>query len=369
VKLAIATYATERYTYALPNFGRRICASIHESKIKKGKFIFIGDNSEKIKETALLYIGDLLPKNWEFIFIPLNLADKNLKNYKEHAQLLIAQMQSCAFSKARQIDVDFLWSVESDVLVSPNSLSVSLDILKFDSNYYDVAMCTYPSQGGGAFLGGRGDYQNHIAEDFLPHEKDVPKETLESYDKIVHKFENNPQDIDEDDFKKRQQLEEKIKECPPKGNVFEANAVKWRRRGWMEYAYPAMGKGSIMPTDWVGLGCTMLSRKALSYAHFDGYEGKGTQDLYMGFAFWKPNEINMCVTTHSICDHIVRKRGDGDEQIWEDYIHAQAYHEVSGECIGHLRQRHIPFYNHIPGELPKQSEEKILEDNNKKLDK
>jgi hypothetical protein len=359
VNIGIATYATERYTYALPNFGRRICASIHHSKIKKGKFIFIGDNSEKIKQSALLYIGELLPKNWEFIFIPLDLSDKDLKNYKEHAQLLIAQMQSYAFSEARKLNLDFLWSVESDVLVSANSLSVSLDILKFDSGYYDVAMCSYPSQGGGAFLGGRGDHTNHIYEDYLPEEKDIPEDVIKEYGELIKKFEEKPQEVTKEDVEKRREFDEKLKEYPPKGNVFEANAKKWRRRGWMEYAYPAIGKGAIVPTDWVGLGCTMMSRKALSYAHFDGYEGRGTQDLYMGYTFWYPNDIKMCVTTHSICDHVIRQRGEGEEQLWEDFIHAQAYHEHDGECKGHLRQNHIPFYNHIAGELPKEKKENI----------
>ena len=150
---------------------------------------------------------------------------------------------------------------------------------------------------------------------------------------------------------------EDIKKSPPKGNVYELNSKKWRKRGWMEYAYPSIGKGAIVPTDWVGLGCTLLSPKALSLAHFDGYLGKGTQDLYLGWHRWKQNKLNMCVTTHSICDHVIRARDKNDSQIWENFIIVNTYHEEEGEYEGHLRQVHTPFYNFTEGELPK--EEKI----------
>lgn len=354
MRLCIATYATERYDYALPNVGRRIASCLYHSNIQEGDFIFVGDNSEKIRESALLYIGDLLPEGFRFHFLPLNLADKSLKNYKEEAQLLIAQMQSSAFTYARKLNADYLWSIESDVLVPSNALSVSLDILKFDNGYYDVAMCSYPSQGGGAFLGGRGDYQHHIAEDFTEEEKELEEE-------IIEELENRKKQITEEGFEptkewyeRGNELHEIIKKSPPKGNVFQANSKRWRKRGWMEFAYPAIGKGAILPTDWVGLGCTLLSKKALALAHFDGYEGKGTQDLYLGWTHWKPNGINMCVTTHVICDHIIRKRKENsEEQLWEDFTHVMAYHEQEGECIGHLRQRHVPFYRHIAGEKPK----------------
>jgi hypothetical protein len=367
MNIAIATYATEKYDYALPNLGRRICASIYHSEIKEGKFIFIADKSEKIKESALLYIGGLLPDGWEFIFIPLNIDDTNIKNYKEGSQLLIAQMQGKAFSEARKYGCDYFWSIESDVLVPYNALSVSLDILNFDNGYYDVAMCTYPSQGGGAFLGGRGNYRRPIEEDFSREEKDIPEELQKELEDAENEERQEGFVMSEDYIKRRTEIEEKIKKCPPKSNVFTANGIKWKQRGWMEYAYPAIGKGSIVPTDWVGLGCTLLSKKALALAHFDGYEGRGTQDLFVGWNFWKPNDINMCVTTHAICDHVIRSReGDSEEQIFDDFVLCQAYHEQEGECIGHLRQRHLPFYTHSEGELPKIKKENK---NNKEKEK
>lgn len=362
MNLAIATYATEKYSYALPNVGRRIASALHYANINKGTFIFIGDKTEKIKESALLYIRDVLPSDFEFKFIALNLADKDKKNYKNDAQLLIAQMQQSAFVEARKLDCDYFWSIESDVLVSPNSLQVSLDMLAFDKGYYDVCMCPYPSQGGGSFLGGRGTYQKQIEEDFSDEERVVPEDLQKQLEERNKQIEDENFEPDEKWHEEGQELYKKVKECPPKENVFLANGKKWKKRGWLEYAYPAIGKGSVVPTDWVGLGCTLISRKALSYSNFDGYQGAGTQDLYLGWTFWKPNEINMCVTPHSICDHIIRKRGeDAEDQIFEDFIHVQGYHELEGELEGHLRQRHVPFYTFIAGEKyrepPKEDEQ------------
>lgn len=353
MRYVFATYATERYDYALPNFGRRLASAIYHSGIKEGDFIFIGDKSEKIKESALLYIGGLLPENWRFHFYDLPLVDKDLRNYKEDAQLLIAQMQSFAFTKARQFDADYFWSLEADVLVPPNSLSVLSDILRFDNGYYQVAMCSYPSQGGGAFLGGRGDYQHYIAEDFLTDEKEVPKELLDEIEKRDKETEEDNFEPSEEWIERGRTIGEELRACPPKGNVFEANSKRWRKRGWMEYAYPAIGKGAILPTDWVGLGCTMINKKALALAHFDGYEGKGTQDLYLGWNYWKPNDIKMCVTTHAVCDHVIRQR-DGEDQLWENFVHVRAFHEPEGECEGHLRQNHVPFYTFVAGEKTKE---------------
>lgn len=351
--IAVATYATKRYAYAIPNFARRLVASIIHAKQKSGTIIFVTDTSTVMSEVINKHLVQYLPEHWEVKICPIDVRDDNLKNYKEEAQLLIAQMQSHAFSVARAMDVDYLWSVEADVLVAHNSLDVSLNILDFDQGYYDVAMCSYPSQGGGAFLGGRGDYFHHIAEDFTIDEKEVPEEILKEIEDRKEKCKAEGFEATEEWIERDNQINEEIKKCPPKGNVFEANAKNWRRRGWMEYAYPAIGKGAILPTDWVGLGCTLMSRKALSMAHFDGYEGKGTQDLYMGWNYWKPNDIKMCVTTHSICDHVIRRR-DGEEQLWEDFVHVRAYHEIEGECEGHLRQRHIPFYTHVAGEKVKE---------------
>lgn len=344
-KLVVGTCATERYKYALPSFGRRLFASIYESGIKEGHIIFVGDKSEPIENSYTSYIENLLPDGWTSELIKLDIDDAGLKNYKEDAQFLIAKMQSCLFQRARQLNADYFISLESDVLIASNSIRVCLDSLKYDNGYYDVCMCTYPSQGGGSYLGGFGSHTNHIEEDHLLEERDVPEKVLEKYKKLQERV-NKLNKKDDKLLEQWKKISNEVKSYPPKENIFTLNGKQWRRRGWMEYAYPGIGKGALLPTDWVGLGCTMLSSKALALAHFDGYQGKGTQDLYVGWNFWKPNDIKMCVSTHSICDHVIRGR-DGDDQVWDKFTHVRAYHEPEGEYKGHLRQEHVPFHNHV----------------------
>jgi hypothetical protein len=166
--------------------------------------------------------------------------------------------------------------------------------------------------------------------------------------------------------KRGQELHEKIKASPPKADIWKTIANNgWRKRGWMENAYPAIGKGAILPTDWVGMGCTLLSKRALSLAHFDGYGGLGTQDLFLCWNCWKPNGINMAVITHTLCDHIVRGREpdakDGSNQDFNKIVHVQAYHEPEGDYAGHLRQRHLPFYKHTGGESHNPANDGIIQ--------
>lgn len=354
-KLVIATFATERYDYALPSVGRRIVSAIHYAKVKPGTFLFIGDKSKNIEDSAYKYIRDILPEGWSFELIQLDLVGKE-KNYNPNSQLLIAQMQSTAFSRAKQLNAKYFWSIESDVLVAVNSLRVGLDSIKYDDGYYDVCMCTYPSQGGGSFLGGFGDYNNYIYEDCKYDERDLPDKLSKSIDK--HKAVSDAK-RDEKWHKKFHDLIEQAKKYPPKDNVFLLNGKHWKKRGWMEYAYPALGKGCLLPTDWVGLGCTLLSRRALSLAGFEGYQGHGTQDLYLGYNFWKTNDVKMCVSTHAICDHVVRKINEDGTQDFKEISHIQAYHETDPDYYGHLRQRRVSFYNHIAGEVPHESPDSV----------
>ena len=361
--IAVTTCATKRYAYSLPNYGRRIATAV--SHHPEGVLIFVGDESKEIEMASRRYVEDVLPEGWEFILIKLPLEDEGLRNYKEAAQMLIAQMQSTAFSEARRLQVDACWSVESDVLVPPNGLRVSEDMLRFDDGYYDVAMVSYPSQGGGAFLGGRGSHIRHIEEDVATEERELTDDLKEKIE--VRKKESTDEKFSpsKDWLEQGRKLDEEIKKCAPKGNVFSLNAEKWRKRGWMEYAYPAIGKGAVVPTDWVGFGCTLMSKKALSLAHFDGYEGKGTQDLHVCWNYWNPNGINMAVITHVLCDHIVRSR-DGDDQKWDKFVHINAYHEPSGDAAGHLRQRHRPFYKIIAGEKFDESNDGMVATEEKK---
>ena len=312
----------------------------------------VGDQSEEVKNEAIKHLKPKMPAGWDFVLIPMDLQnDEELKNYKNDAQLLIAQMQGEALDYARGLNADYFLSIESDVLIPTNAIGVLIDTLKFDRGYYDVAMCTYPSQGGGSFLGGRGNYQHPIAEDYLPEERDMPKELQEKIKRREKDFSKKGFVPDEDWHKEGKEVHEEIKKCPPKYGIWKTlHEFGWRQRGWMEHAYPALGKGCILPTDWVGMGCTMLSKRALELAHFDGYAGYGTQDLHLCWHCWKPNGLNLSVVTHAVCDHIVRARGGEDEQYFDKPVMIRAFHEPEGEYVGHLRQQNLPFYRHIEGE-------------------
>ena len=355
-KIFIATYATKRYGYAFPNWARRMSACLANSKNCTGQILLVTDESDLVDSVAGAEIAQSLPDGWEFKYQKLPLADdEGLSNYKKDAQLLIAQMQSSALTEARRSDCDYFWSVESDVLVPYNALECAMQTLQFDGGYYDVAMVTYPSQGGGSFLGGRGTYQHQIAEDFLPEELALP-------DELKEEIKQRDKDITEEGFKptkewldRGREVHEEIKKHPPAKDIWKTIAEHgWRKRGWMESAYPAIGRGAILPTDWVGMGCTLLSRKAMLTAHFDGYEGSGTQDLFLGWNCWKPLKMNFAVITHTVCDHIIRARGqddkDGSKQSFEKFVHVHAHHENEGDYEGHLRQTHKPHYLFKAGE-------------------
>lgn len=266
------------------------------------------------------------------------------KPYKDNAQLIIARIQQKAFSLARDLNADVFWSIESDVLVPPNALKVLLQALEFDDGYYGVGMVTYPN---GQFLGGRGTPQNPIAEDFSEDERilttEIKKEIKKRDDKIkeLKEKKQKPSDIE---LREWDELNKKVKNCPPVGNIFEVQAKGWKKRGWLESAYPAIGRGAILPTDWVGLGCTIMNKKALSLATFEGYELKGTQDLFLCWSRWHPADIRMCVIPHILCSHVKRKVGEDGKRTDEIEIH-EAYHELTGEYAGHIRWRPRKYIN------------------------
>jgi hypothetical protein len=110
----------------------------------------------------------------------------------------------------------------------------------------------------------------------------------------------------------------------------------------MDAAYPGIGRGSIVPSDWCGLGCTLLSKKALAHADFTGYEGKGTQDLFLCWHRWYPAGLKLACVPHIVCDHIKRKPSEAPADAPE-IIHYRAYHETEGEHRGHLRVRQQAF--------------------------
>jgi hypothetical protein len=285
--LAISTYATKSYFYIWPQFLRKIAAAAaHHKDIY---FILVTDKSEKAAE-ALEVAKEELPEGWHLVSLNLEIKEEEEK-YKQKSQILIAQLQNAAFSFARKIRADFLWSVESDVLVSEESLKISEWVLQMPDlnggHFYDVAACTYPNS---LFLGGFGNPHRQIEEDFSYEERIVPKR----FKLVFEKRRENFKELKEEEFNilkseqinkidlekiqkkltkestKLEKLSSKIKNFPPDGNIWQIIAkYGWRRRGWFDFAYPGIGRGSIVPSDWCGLGCTLLNKKALSLSNDD----------------------------------------------------------------------------------------------------
>jgi hypothetical protein len=367
--IAIATAATKSYLHAWMQCVRSIAtAASHHAE---AHFIFSTDESKESKEAEALARNEL-PEGWKITAIRMRGLQDDAKDYKHAAQLRIAALQGAAFAFARsKLRADMLWSVESDNIVPANALRVlewTLAMPTADgSPYYDVAAGTYPN---GLFLGGFGTPQNPIAEDFLPKERKLkPKlklllETCEARLKCkfsphemvgaacrkkikwIEEKNNGEQgfaldmeimeEAREREMKRMGRLQERVKKSPPDGNIWEVTAKHgWRRRGWMDFAYPGIGEGAVVPSDWCGLGCTLMSKRALALADFNGYDGGGTQDLFLCWHRWHPAGLRIACVPHVVCDH-VKKEGDRA-------IHYVAYHEQSPEYRGHLRTRQIPW--------------------------
>jgi len=330
--LAITVSATKGFLHAWLQCLRGISSSC--SHHKEAHFIFCTDES-KDAEFAAEMAKKELPEGWKISVLKFPF-DKDEKDYKQDAQIRIAKLQGAGFAFARKLRADLCLCVESDTILPANAMRMmewTLQMPDADGNpYYDIAACTYPN---GLFLGGFGTPQSQIAEDFLPSERKMKPRIKLVLENCEKRMRENPS---EKEAKRMARIRDRIKKsCPPDGNIWEINAkYGWRRRGWMEFAYPGIGEGSIVPSDWCGLGCTLLSKKALQLADFNGYEGKGTQDLFLCWNRWHPAGLKIACVPHAPCDHI-KRQPDGK------IIHYRSYHEQVGECRGHLRVRQQPF--------------------------
>lgn len=355
MKLAITICATSKYTYALATQANAVFNCIREYERINGsnaqvKVILVGSaGCKKLKAVEKHYNTYGIPSQ----VITINDSDNN-KNYKTNAQLLIAKLRSLAFQAAKIWGATHCWSLDSDVIPKANTLNCLLDVLKFDGGYYQVTFGNYPSQGGGLFLGGFGSPTQHILKDIANEEKEVnPKisERIKYLEGEVKRFElelkekpsqelyNSLMKVSKRVYLWGRYLEKKVP--PSTMNVFALNAKQFRRRGWFDMTYPGIGKGSIVPVDWVGFGNTMMNEKALNLIDFAGYEGKGTEDLFIIWYRWYINNIRIAAIPHCPADHIIRK--NTEEPTETEYVHVIAYHETEGECVGHLRQRQVPF--------------------------
>lgn len=364
-RLGITICATKSYAYAVNVQAIAIQSAIFEYiRVRKTKLrvdiILVSDGCQKMHELGILY--HKLLKN-DFVDLKIhNIAFNSInddnKGYKEEAQKIIARLRTAAFNLAKTLNLDYCWSLDSDVIPKANSLLSMEDILLFDDGYYSVACCPYPSQGGGSFLCGRGSFRNPILKDIYPDEKEIPKKISKRInflnkerEKIISNLKNKK--INQDLLQRLNLLNKKIhywdkyleKKVRGIGNVFSLNSKQWRKRGWFDFAYPAIGKGAVVPTDWCGFGCNLINKKALNLIDFHGYDGKGTEDLFIVWYRWFVNGIKMVAIPHCPADHIIRERTSKNMKPSEfkKYSHVFTFHEVDGEFEGHLRQQKREF--------------------------
>jgi len=334
--LAIAICTTRNYTYAMREQVRRIVANLRDEA--PGHVVLSGDNSDELKVVVAEY-QRLLPEGWRVHHVANHFAQDDNAHYQQDAQLLLGQLRSEAFSCSRRLNVDFCWSLDSDVLPPPNALRCMKTMLQFDDGYYSIASCPYPNS---LFLGGRGTPQNPIAEDFLPHERVLPDDLKQKWDDFQLRLKAaKPEEVSKLWESEGTELQKKVRECPPDGNIWQVIGKHgWRPRGWLDYAYPAIGRSAVVPSDWCGFGCTLLNRSVLELAHFDGYGGKGTEDLYIVWKRWHPAHLRINVITHCPCDHVIWEKKKGGDAA--KYTLLQTYHENDGDHAGHLRVANKP---------------------------
>lgn len=337
--LVVTICSTASYTYAMQAQARRIAANC-ASYDGKVAVVLVGDNSNQVANVTAYY-KEVMPSA-ELIRIVLADVGEGHENYKDKAQLTIAKMRDAAFAKARALNADYCWSLDSDTLPPSNALRCMIDMLRFDGGYYSISTCPYPNT---AFLGGFGTRFNPIAEDFLPNERKLTDELKAEFKaneeegkKYAEKKEQPPEEV----RKRWEATSKKIKECPPDGTIWEVIAKHgWRRRGWLDNAYPGIGLGAVVPSDWCGFGCTLMNRQALALAYFDGYDGKGTEDLFICWHRWHPAGLRLNVIPHAPCDHVIWEKKKGGDK--DKYVLHHSFHEPDGEYRGHLRVRQLAW--------------------------
>src|SRR5580693_4096971 len=174
-RLAVTICATKSYQYAMQPQAQAVLANLRHLA-HPVNVILVGDS--KMKKIADLYADLFREKpDWKVETIEgFEEKDGDL-NYKNDAQLLIAQMRTAAFSRARALGADLCWSLDSDVLPKTSACYRTLRwLLDMPDGYYGVAISPYPSQGGSGFLTGRGTPEHTILQDYQPEERRVPAE-------------------------------------------------------------------------------------------------------------------------------------------------------------------------------------------------
>lgn len=357
--IAVTICATERYQYAMTAQARAVHANLCRLT-NPIRIILVGD--KKLENIEKLY-RKLFERAKEQVRVVMiqNFTEQKAENYKPSAQLMIAQMRTAAFQAARTEGADFCWSLDSDVIPKTADCFRTLSwILEMPNAFYEVAISPYPSQGGGDMLTGRGTPEHPISQDYGNDERAIPEELQKRIDgnkaaidalvKIAQEAKKPFPDLPKELRDEAGAIDKAIGECPPRGNVFEMNAKNgWRRRGWLSAAYPGLGRGSVVPTDWCGFGSTLLTRRALDECDFAGYDGGGTEDLYIIWKRWHQVGIRIGAALHEPSSHVSRRK---DGKYFMSYVRfVTDADESKGECVGHLRTEQRPFYCHDAGEL------------------
>lgn len=349
-RLAVTVCATEAYQYAMTAQARTIHANLRHLEIPIC-IILAGDDKLKGIEDLYKQLFESAGDRVTIERIPGFKATAG-RNYKNEAQLLIAQMRTAAFARARSFGATHCWSLDSDVIPKTSNCFRTLAwILEIPDRYYEVAISPYPSQGGGDVLTGRGSPESPIFEDYKQEERKIPEDLAKRI--AAHKANceaiKPPAQPSKALLEEGGAIREKIQECEPIAGVFELNAkFGWRRRGWLMSAYPGLGRGVIVPSDWCGFGSTLMSRRALDECDFCGYEGGGTEDLYIVWNHWHQVGIRIGSALHEPSSHVSRRKDGKFFMSWIRFV--TDADESKGECVGHMRTLQRPFYAQDKGE-------------------
>ena len=331
--LAITVCATKSYRYAMRSQAHRVAACLSYAERKEADVVLVGDDSiEEVGNEWHRILG------FPVRILKMHGLTENGANYKNEAQLRIAAMRTEMFNATRHADL--VWTLDSDVLPPPNALRCMEDVLRFDRGYYQVAFCTYPNSGP---LGGQGaSLASVMAPNIYEDERKLTKEVKAEKRDLNKAFRAVPrgQPIPQELKDRAEKLRAAIEACPPVGNIFTLQGRRWRRRGWLDHSHPGIGLGAILPSAWAGFGCNLHTRKAADLCDWTGYDGSGTEDVYIQAFRWNPAGIRVAVIPHVYCSHVLaRFKKDGEK----GHVMLHAYHEQDGEMQGHLRTREQPW--------------------------
>lgn len=343
--LFITTYATKGYCYAMPEQRDAIVRALAYARIPASEvgFVMAGDGSDTSKGEFDRHCAAMpfaVAK-----YVKIERAEVSKVKHTDEGCLLIAEMQEKAWGLALQHGATQVWSLESDIIPSPKTLQAMRDTLAFDHGWYGTAMCTYPNYG---FLGGEANDTEWICPSVYPEERELAdsvKERMRVKKARMKELDNAKAQPTPEDIAEWKALDVDVENSPASGNVWELNhKFGYKPRGWFDFRYPAIGLGAVLPTQWTGLGCTLLSQRAAELANFSGYSGMGTQDLWLGRRCWIPNGIRLAVISHAVCDHV--KYRDGK------YIRFCAHHATEQASFGHLRVTELDFVPRVHEQSP-----------------